>query len=165
VTLSFRIDPLNATHDRKAFACGVAALDDYLAIRATQDIKRRIGHCFVALTEEGQIAGYYTLAATSIPLPDISDADAKKLPRYPLVPAALIGRLAIDQRFQGKRPGGALVVDAAKRATRSEAAIYAIVVEAKDETARAFYMHLGFICFLSRPMSLYLPMATLLNVI
>jgi GNAT superfamily N-acetyltransferase len=163
VKLSVSIEPLNTTHDRKAFSCGVSALDDYLTTRATQDIKRRIGNCFVAVNDDHQIAGYHTLAATSIPLPDITEADAKKLPRYPVIPAALIGRLAIDQRFQGQRLGGALIFDAAKRAATSDAAIYAIIVEAKDQTAKAFYEHLGFICFRSKPMSLYLPLATILN--
>jgi GNAT superfamily N-acetyltransferase len=162
--LSVRIEPLNARHDRKSFACGVGALDDYLTTRASQDIKRRIGNCFVAVMDDNQIAGYYTLAATSIPLPDISDADAKKLPRYPVIPAALIGRLAIDRRFQGLKLGGALIIDAARRAATSDAAIYTLIVEAKDETARAFYEHLGFMHFRSRPLSLYLPLATLLSV-
>ena len=103
-------------------------------------------------------------SATSIPLIDISDTDAKKLPRYPVIPAALIGRLAIDQRFKGMRLGGALIIDAAKRAATSDAAIFAMIVEAKEETAKAFYEHLGFVCFRSKPMSLYLPLATLLNV-
>lgn len=164
MTLSCRIEPLNASHDRKSFACGVAALDDYLATRASQDFKRRIGNCFVAVTDDNQIAGYYTLAATSIPLNDITDAEAKKLPRYPVIPAALIGRLAIDRRFKGMKLGGALIIDAAKRAATSDAAIYAMIVEAKDETAKAFYEHLGFVCFRSRPLSLYLPLTTLLGV-
>ncbi len=162
--LSCRIDPLNATHDRKNFACGVAALDAYLVTRASQDIKRRIGNCFVAVTDDRQIAGYYTLAATSIPLADIAEAEAKKLPRYPLIPAALIGRLAIDQRFQGQNLGGALLIDAAKRAAASDAAIYAMIVDAKDEKAKAFYEHLGFASFRSRPLSLYLPLATMMSV-
>jgi GNAT superfamily N-acetyltransferase len=164
VNLLVRIESLNASHNRKTFACGVSALDDYLATRASQDIKRRIGNCFVAVTDDNQIAGYYTLAATSIPLIDITDTDAKKLPRYPVIPAALIGRLAIDQRFKGMRLGGALIIDAAKRAATSDAAIFAMIVEAKEETAKAFYEHLGFVCFRSKPMSLYLPLATLLSV-
>lgn len=165
MTFSVRIEALNATHDRKSFACGVSALDNYLATRATQDIKRRIGNCFVAVTDDNLIAGYYTLAATSIPLPDITDTEAKKLPRYPVIPAALIGRLAIDQRFQGKKFGSTLIIDAAKRASTSDATIYALIVEAKDETARNFYEHLGFVGFRSKPLSLYLPLATLLSAI
>jgi GNAT superfamily N-acetyltransferase len=164
VKLSCRIEPLNAVHDRKNFACGVATLDDYLAERATQDIKRRIGNCFVAVTDEKQIAGYYTLAATSIPLTDIIDADARKLPRYPLIPAALIGRSAIDLRYHGMKLGGALIIDAAKRAATSDAAIYAMIVDAKGEKAKAFYEHFGFVSFRSRSFSLYLPLATLLSV-
>ena len=165
MTLSCRIEALNATHDRKAFACGVVALDDYLATRASQDIKRRTGNCFVAVTDDNLIAGYYTLAATSIPLSDIADGDAKKLPRYPVIPAALIGRLAVDQRFKGMRVGSALIINAAKRAATSDAAIYAMIVDAMDEAAKAFYEHLGFVPFQSKPMSLYLPLSTLLSAI
>jgi GNAT superfamily N-acetyltransferase len=163
VTLSVRIEPLNATHDRKTFTCGVAALDDYLTARASQDIKRRIGNCFVAVTDDNQIAGYHTLAATSIPLNGITDTDAKKLPRYPVIPAALIGRLAVNQHFKGLRLGGALIIDAAKRAWTADAAIFAMIVEAKDTAAKAFYEHLGFVCFRRKPLSLYLPLATLLS--
>lgn len=163
MTFSCRIEPLNAKHDRAVFSCGVAALDDYLATKATQDIKRRIGNCFVAVTDENRIAGYYTLAATSIPLNDLTDTETRKLPRYPVIPAALIGRLAVDRRHQGLRLGGALIIDAANRAAASDAAIHALIVDAKDEKAKAFYAHLGFASFRSKPLSLYLPLATLLG--
>lgn len=143
----------------------MAALDEYLTARATQDIKRRAANCFVALDDEGRIAGYYTLAATSINLTDIAQAEVKKLPRYPLVPAALVGRLAIDENFQGKKLGAALLIDAAARACKSDAAIYALIVDAKGATARAFYAHLGFTHFASKPMSFYMPLATLLKAV
>jgi GNAT superfamily N-acetyltransferase len=161
--VAVRIEPLGVNHKRNGFSCGTAALDDYLVTRATQDIKRRIGNCFVAVTDDQQIAGFYTLAATSILLTDIDASHSKKLPRYPLVPAALVGRLAIDQRFQGKGLGGALIVDAAQRAANSDAAIYALVVDAKDAKAVDFYAHLGFVTFTSKPMSLYLSISTLLQ--
>lgn len=74
----------------------------------------------------------------------------------------MIGRLAVDHRFRGQGLGGALVMDAAVRAARAEAAIYALVVDAKDETAAAFYEHLQFRRFASRPGSLFLPVATAL---
>jgi GNAT superfamily N-acetyltransferase len=165
VPAAFRIEPLGPAHNRKGFACGVAALDRYLHELATQDIKRRISNCFVAGDEAGTIAAYYTFAATSFPLADLPPEDAKRLPRYGLLPAGLIGRLAVDERFRGQRLGGALVIDAARRAANADPAIYALVVDAKDEQAAAFYGHIGFRRFVSRPMSLYLPVATILNAV
>ena len=160
---AFRIEPLSTAHDRREFSCGVAALDRYLRELATQDVRRRISNCFVACDHAGTIAGFYSFAATSLPLSAIAEEDAKRLPRYALLPAGLIGRLAVDHRFQGRRLGGALVIDAARRAAMSDPAIYALVVDAKDEPAVTFYEHLGFRRFVSRPMSLYLSVATALK--
>lgn len=159
----FRIESLGAGHHRKVFSCGVAALDRYLHELASQDMRRRISHCFVASDDTGVIAAYYTFAAASFPLSDLPPDDAKRLPRYALLPAGLIGRLAVDQRFRGRRLGGALIMDAARRAASADPAIYALIVDAKDESAVAFYQHLGFRPFTSRSMSLYLPVATALK--
>lgn len=159
----FRIEALGAAHNRKEFSCGVAALDRYLHELATQDIRRRISNCFVACDDAGMIAAYYTFAAASFPLADLPPDDAKRLPRYALLPAGLIGRLAVDQRYRGQRLGGALVMDAARRAASADPAIYALVVDAKDAPAAAFYEHLGFRGFIGRPMSLFLPVATALK--
>ena len=93
----FRIEALNAAHQRASFQCGVEALDIYLRQHVTQDIKRRLSNCLVLSNDEGLIAGYYTFAAASIPLPEIGEKDKKRLPRYAALPTALIGRLAIDQ--------------------------------------------------------------------
>ena len=68
----------------------------------------------------------------------------KRLPRYPSVPVARVGRLAVDRAFQGQKLGGALLADAAVRASRSEVAVFALVVDAKDDAAEAFYRHHGF---------------------
>jgi GNAT superfamily N-acetyltransferase len=83
----------------------------------------------------------------------------RRLPRYPSVPAGLIGRLAVDQRFHGRGVGSVLIVDAVARAMRADSAIYALVVDAKDDLARRFYIHHGFRPFLSRPTTLFLPLA------
>ena len=83
----------------------------------------------------------------------------RRLPRYPTVPAALIGRLAVDQRFRGQGLGAALIVDAIARAMRAEPAIFALVVDAKDDAALRFYQHLGFRQLVSHPMRMYLPVA------
>lgn len=163
MTASFRIEALSATHDRRSFSSGSEPLDRYLRELAMQDIKRRVSSCFVALDKAGVIAGYYTFAATSLPLTGLSAEEAKRLPRYPLLPAGLIGRLAIDQSFQGQRLGSALIVDAAARASHADPAIFALIVDAKNDTAVAFYEHLQFRRFRSRPATLFLPIATVLQ--
>jgi predicted GNAT family N-acyltransferase len=87
---------------------------------------------------------YYTFAATGIPFTDLAPEVTRRLPRYPTVPAALIGRLAVDQRFRGQALGAALIVDAIARAMRAEPAIFALVVDAKDDTALRFISILAF---------------------
>ena len=159
----FRIEALTPALARKSFSSGSAPLDRYLHDLATQDIKRRVSNCFVAIDDAGIIAGYYTFAAASFPLTELSAEETKRLPRYALLPAGLIGRLAVDQRFRGQRLGGALIMDAAVRAARAEPAIFALVVDAKDEKAVAFYQHHGFRRFASKPASLFLPIATALQ--
>jgi ribosomal protein S18 acetylase RimI-like enzyme len=163
VTTGFRIEALTAAHDRERFSSGAAPLDRYLRELATQDIRRRLSHCFVALGDADVVAGYYTFAATSLPMTELAADEARRLPRYPLLPAGLIGRLAVDRRFQGRGLGGALILDAAARASRADFAVFALIVDAKDDAALAFYEHLGFRRFTSRPVSLFLPLATALK--
>ena len=140
---AYRIALLGA-QDRSAFVSGSDALDRYLREQAKQDMRRRVASCFVAVDNEGVIAGYYTIAATSLILDQLSAEHIKRLPRYPSIPAVLLGRLAVALSYQGKRLGGALVTDALLRATRAEVMAYAMVVDAKDEAAVRFYEHLGF---------------------
>jgi ribosomal protein S18 acetylase RimI-like enzyme len=163
VTQRFRIEALSSSHDRADFSSGVEPLDRYLRELATQDVKRRVSNSFVALDDDDMIAGYYTFAATSLPLMELSPEETKRLPRDALLPAGLIGRLAVDLRFQGRRLGGALVMDAAARAARGDPAIFALIVDAKDDGAVAFYEHLQFRRFLSKPMTLFLPLAIALK--
>jgi GNAT superfamily N-acetyltransferase len=147
-------------HGRASFACGVEALDRYLAAQAMQDQRRRIAGCYVALdAATGQIAGFYTIAAASMPLHEVSPKLTKKLPRYPVVPCVRLGRLAIATAHQGKGLGAALLIDAIERSLRSEIAAFAMIVDAKDASAGRFHRHHGFEAFLSAPMTLYLPLA------
>ena len=118
----------------------------------------------MALTSEQLIAGYYTLAAASVPLTDLPSSAAKKLPRYPLVPAVRMGRLAVDRDFKGRGLGGALLADALSRASNSDIAAYALLVDAKDEKAATFYRHHGFILLPNSPLTLFLPLATASNI-
>ena len=148
-----------ASHERHDFTCGVAALDRYFREQVSQDIRRRVTNCFVAIDTAGGVAGYYTFAAASLPMAELTADAVKRLPRYPLLPAALIGRLAVAAQHRGQGLGAALIVDAIARTMRAEPAIFALIVDAKDEAAVAFYGHLGFHTFTSRPMSLFLPVA------
>ncbi len=108
-------------------------------------MRRRSSACYVALdAANAKVAGYYTLAAGGIPLTDLPQETIKRLPRYPSVPVARIGRLAVASAYRGQHLGAALLWDAGIRAARSEVAIFALVVDAKDDAAVAFYRHHGF---------------------
>jgi GNAT superfamily N-acetyltransferase len=160
VTAPFTVEALASHHDRASFTCGVEALDRYLSAQAMQDQRRRIAGCYVALdAATGQIAGFYTIAAASMPLDEVSPKLAEKLPRYPLVPCIRLGRLAVAKAYQGNGLGAALLIDAIERSLRSEIVAFAMIVDAKDEAAVRFYRHHGFEAFLSAPMTLYLPLA------
>lgn len=156
----FRISALDA-QDRSGFSCGVQALDLYFHTRVTQDIRRRVTACYVAEeTGTGAIAGFYTLSAADILLADLPEDARRKLPRYPSIPVARLGRLAVDQRFRGRKIGSALLMNAAVRACRSEIAVFALVVDAKDTAAENFYRHHGFRAFGSIPNQLIAPLDT-----
>jgi predicted GNAT family N-acyltransferase len=156
----FRVVPLADAHDRTAFTCGVPALDRYFHHQVSQDIRRRVASCFVAQTQEGVVAGYYTLASTSVALSDLPAAVAKKLPRYPLVPAVRMGRLAVGNPYRGTGLGAALLANALQRASRAEIAAYALVVDAKDAQAAAFYTHHGLIALPDVALTLFMPLAS-----
>jgi ribosomal protein S18 acetylase RimI-like enzyme len=141
----FLIETLSG-QNRSGFTCGVEPLDRYSREQVTQDIRRRAAACFVAIDgENGRVAGYYTLAAGAGALSDLPEQLAKRLPRYPSVPVARLGRLAVDQAYRGQKLGAALLWDATERAARSELMAFALIVDAKDDQAEAFYLHHGFI--------------------
>ena len=156
----FRLAPLDAAHDRAGFNSDSEPLNRYLREQVTQDIRRRVAACFVALGDGQSIAGYYTLASASLLLSDLPTSAGKKLPRNPTVPAVRMGRLAVDQAFKGQGLGGALLADALDRAARSEIAAFALMVDARDKAVAAFYRHHGFIGLSDSPLTLFLPLAT-----
>jgi len=156
----FQLAPLDSTHDRAAFNSDLEPLNRYLREQVTQDVRRRVAACFVALADAKRIAGYYTLASASLLLTDLPVSTGKKLPRYPTVPAVRMGRLAVDQEFKGQGLGGALLADALNRVAGSEIAAFALMVEAKNEAAADFYRHHGFIALPDSPRTLFLPPAT-----
>lgn len=156
----FRLALLDTSHDRAGFDSGSEPLNRYLERQAGQDMCRRVAACFVALDDKSRVIGYYTLASASMLLDALPAGLARKLPRYPTVPAVRLGRLAVDLSFKRRGLGGALLADALERANRSEIASYALMADAKDETAAAFYRHHGFIALPTAPLILFLPLAT-----
>lgn len=161
-TAPFLIEVLGPGHARTEFSSGVEALDRYFREQVTQDVRRRATACYVAIdVATAKVAGYYTLAAASVALTDLPEQLAKRLPRYLAVPVARLGRLAVDRAYRGRQLGASLLWDAAMRAFRSEVAVYALVVDAKDDQAVQFYLHHGFANFGSLPRQLVLPLANL----
>ncbi len=159
----FVTEALHRDHPRESFVSGVAALDRYLRELALQDAKRRIAGCYVAVTGEGEIAGFYTLAATHLPMDALPRETTKKLPRYPVVPAMLMGRLAVATKRQKQGLGRALVADAVIRTSRLGIGAFALVVDAKDEGAVAFYEANDFVRIPNGARRLFLPIATALE--
>ncbi len=155
-----RVEPLQGHHDRSGFRSGSGALDRYFQVQASQDARRKIAAPFVLILADGAVAGFYTLSAASVGLAELPAEVCRKLPRYPMVPATLLGRLAVHQDHQGRGHGRFLLADALYRALRNEIASFAVVVDAKDESARRFYEREGFLSLADQPLRLFLPMAT-----
>jgi ribosomal protein S18 acetylase RimI-like enzyme len=157
----FRFEALGSQHDRAAFCCGDEALDGYFQTQATQDIRRRVANCFAVVeAATGRVAAYYTLSAASIPLVDLPADETKRLPRYPALPAVRIGRLAVDRSFQRLGLGELMLMNAVHRTMRDAAAAFALLVDAKNDRAAAFYRRYGFRAVAGSPMTLFLPLAT-----
>ena len=159
--MTFAVEALERRHDRSRFDCGSEPLDRYIRERASQDARRRMARVFVAVPDGGaEAAGFYTLSAASIARGALPEETARRLPRYP-VPAALLGRLAVDRRFGRRGLGTSLLADALRRVARvgETLAVYAAVVDAKDERAQAFYERFGFVRLPDAGRRPFLPMA------
>jgi len=143
-----RIRPLDASTHCTDFQCGNAALNDYIRRYASQDVRRNVARVFVATPEHDprQLAGFFTLSAGSVNCASLPASLSKKLPRYP-VPVALLGRLAVDEKFQGHGLGSMMLSDACQKIAQASAvlAVAGIVVDAKDDAAISFYKHFGFV--------------------
>jgi GNAT superfamily N-acetyltransferase len=144
-----RIEALAPHHDRDGFSCGVDSLDRYLRMQASQDVRRKANGVFILVEPEkpNVVLGYYTLCAAALPQGDVPAAARKHVPRYPLVSATLIGRLAVSEARQGERLGAMLLADAVRRAYRSADTVGSsmLVVDATNERAAAFYEGNGFV--------------------
>lgn len=160
----YSIEPLGRHHDRAAFSCGKEPLDRYIKEQASQDARRHYAALFV-LVERGKkvVLGYYTLSSFGVNLKDLPEATARKLPRYPLVPATLLGRLAVDEKHHGKGLGELLLMDALRRSLDQADVIgsAAVIVEAMDREAWEFYQNFDFLPFQNLKDRLFLPMKTI----
>ena len=143
------VEPLDTRHDREGFVCGVDSLDRYFQTQASQDVRRKANAVFVLIEPAAPIRGlgYYALCATALAAGDVPEAARTHLPRYPLVSATLIGRLAVAQDRQGRGLGACLLADALQRALASAGTVGSsmIVVDAISERAAAFYRGFGFV--------------------
>lgn len=157
----FPIERFGPHHDRQNFRCGNEALDRYFRERVRKDVEAEVAAAFV-MADGLSVLGYYTLSAHSIERGDLPETVTRKLklPKYPLIPATLMGRLAVDVRFQGQRLGEILLMDGLERSClhSGQVASFAVVVDAK-ENAVEFYRRYG---FLQMPPGrrMFIPMAT-----
>lgn len=144
---AFVCEPLGKHHDRESFQCGIPDLDSYLQRQASQDMRRRVAAAFVMvpIDDPSRIAGFYSLSSSTVELKRLPNSVRKHVPRYPVVPAILIGRLARDINFPGI--GGELLIDALKRSETHSKTVAAavVVVDAKNDTAARFYEQHGFV--------------------
>ena len=158
------IEPLGKQHDRAAFSSGQRDIDDWFRRRASEDQRRNVARVFVATDDQLGVIGFYSLSSYTLTLDDLPADLARKLPRYDAIPAARIGRLARDERVRAQGVGELLLADAVRRilgAARS-VAVFAIVVDAKDDRAAAFYRRFGFQPFPLRASRLFLLTSTAL---
>lgn len=159
-----KINPLNKHHDRKAFSCGKAALDNYLQKLASQDLKRRTAVTYILEgNKETEIAGYYTLSSFSIDPGKLTEKEKKILPKKRPVPCTLLGQFAIDNEHQGQGLAALMLVEIFYKVIEQSKKIgsYALIVDAIDTDAVSFWLHYGFIPFPSTENRLFLPMKTI----
>ena len=160
----FAIEPLAKGHKRADFTCGNDRIDHYFRETVSQDVKRKYATCFVAREiAADRVAGFYTLSSSNVPLTEVPETLAKKLPRYPTVPAVLIGWLGRHRDYAGQGLGEALLFDAIKTVATAPIGAHAIFADAIDDRAAAFYAEFGFTHLLRRPRTLYVPVTTALS--
>jgi GNAT superfamily N-acetyltransferase len=156
------IERLTASHDITAFDCGEPTLNSYLQRHAISNARAGLGRTFVAVEEHhSQVAGYFTVSTGSVNFDAVPDHARKRLPRYP-IPTVHVGRLAVDTRFQGRRLGEVLLVEALRKAgtASTSVGVYAVDLIALHEKAKQFYLKYGFVEMLDQPMHLFVPIET-----
>jgi GNAT superfamily N-acetyltransferase len=164
------LELLEKRHDRKGFDCGEAALDRFLAQTARQSIAKGTSRTFVwtdpSSRKPNRILGFFTLTSDLVVTTELAPALAR---RYPggRIPVVKLARLAVDKQYRGTRLGKTLVWEAMKKAIKVHevTGITAFWVDAKNEEVVGFYRHLGFIPTVSKPLSLYIAIKTLVQAV
>lgn len=154
------VERLSRVHDRTQFACGVAALDNWLQKLVSQYERRDLARTYVAVkSDDARVQGYYAISNHRVTYESLPAQQAKGLSRVD-VPVVLLGRLAVDRAAQGKGLGEFLLMDALRRANHiaEQIGIRAVEVEAIDDSARAFYEKFGFVRLKDDQRHLFLPM-------
>jgi ribosomal protein S18 acetylase RimI-like enzyme len=158
------LGPLAKAHKRSDFACGNDRIDGYFRETVSQDVKRKYATCFIARElATNRVAGFYILSSSNVPLNEVPEPLAKKLPCYPTVSAVLIGWLGRHSDYGRLGLGEALLFDAIKTVATGPIGAHAIFADAIDDKAVSFYVAFGFEPLITRPRTLYLPMATALS--
>ncbi len=159
------VEPLASHHDRAAFSCGVPELDNYILRFAAQQDKRDISRTLVAVPAKGsdEIMGYYTLSNYGLEFASLPQNLSKKLPSSIVLPATLLGRLAIDERHQSQGLGKKLLLHALREALRAthQSASLGVVVDAMTDDLVGFYQKRGFVAMPDKPRHLIVPISTL----
>jgi len=158
---SGNIEPLSSDHDRRAFSCGVAALDEYLRRYARQHAATNVSRTYVA-ADGAEILGFYSLAMSAIRKDNLPAKFATRFPNFPL-PVARLARLAVAMRHQRQGLGELLLADALQRCLRlsAEIGMIGVIVDAKDERARGWYERYEFERLPDSPLALWLPTAAI----
>lgn len=163
---ALRIEPIDKKHNRKTFTCKNLPLAEYLQRHARQNDENNIAKAFVAVDDKDTVHGYYTLSTTNIEFEEFPEEDSKGLPKYP-IPAALIGKLAVDENTEGQGLGSRLLIDALQRVLTAaeEVTIKVVIVDAIDEQAKGYYLRFGFIELPGHNLKLFLPIETISQLI
>ena len=161
----FEFHLLDKSFDRTAFDCGNILLNSFLTTRARQAQTKGFNRTYVAIIEgdfKKEVQGYYSISMGQIDLSALPAEEIKSLPKHP-VPVGRIGRLAVSKTLQGQGLGQELLVNALGRIRDASKAIgaYAVVVDAKDNSAKRFYEKFGFIALANDPLSLFLPIESI----
>lgn len=161
------IRALDTSPDRKSFDCGVPILNDFLHKTARQHRDKGLSNTFVLLDETNpqEILGFFTLSFLEVDVSVLPADHARRLPKSSRLPAAKLARLAVGKRHHGKGYGSILLADAVKKivaTVKESGGIVGFFVDAKNENVMGFYLNFGFIPLQDAPLSLFLPLKTLL---
>lgn len=143
---NFEIEVLSKKHDKTSFLCADDAITYYFRKQASQDVKRRMARCFVLVDKNNnnKVAGFYTLSADAVLYTELTPAQTKNLPRYKKLPAALVGRLGVDNTYRGENLGYTLLLHAEQKAKAADLMAFAITLDAMHKHLYKYYTDFGF---------------------